>query len=424
MVDVQVRDELAELVELAEILGDGAVRAVYQPIVDLATGRPVAYEALARGPVGSPLERPDRLLAVARRAGRLGELDWACRLAALRGALEAGMTRSVSLFVNVEPDVTHAPPTGRAFAAVREASGVLDVVVEVTERSLVVAPAELLGMVSAVRATGWGIALDDVGAEMASLALMPFLQPDVIKLDLSLVQERPSADVAAIVSAVNAQSERTGALVLAEGIEHHAHLSAARAMGASVGQGWLFGRPGPLPADVGRSGGGGVTVWPVPAAASRSVVAAAAGGRPLSRSTKPLLLEMSWHLERQAAQLGAPGVVLSAFQTDERFTPATRGRYAALARDAAFVGALGVGMDEQPAPGVRGGHLWRDDPLVDEWAVAVVGPHFAAALAAIDLHDRGPDAERRFDYIVTYDRDRVLAVAASLMARIARHPSP
>lgn len=421
MVDVL---ELTELTELAEILGDGAVHAVYQPIVELGTGRPVAYEALARGPVGSSLERPDRLLSAARAAGRLGELDWACRVAALRGALDAGMTRSVSLFVNIEPEVALAPPTGKAFAVVREASRELDVVVEVTERSLVLAPAELLGMVSAVRAMGWGIALDDVGAEMASLALMPFLQPDVIKLDLSLVQERPSRDVAAIVAAVNAQTERSGALVLAEGIEDHAHLAAALAMGASVGQGWLFGRPGPLPVDVAGSGTSDVIVRPAPAAAPPSVVAAAAGDQPLRRSTKPLLLEMSWHLERQAGQLGAPGVILSAFQTDERFTPATRRRYTALAADAAFVGALGVGMDEQPAPGVRGGHLWTDDPLVDEWAVAVVGPHFAAALAAVDLHDDGPDADRRFDYVVTYDRDRVLAVATSLMARVTRHPAP
>jgi DICT domain-containing protein len=71
---------------------------------------------------------------------------------------------------------------------------------------------------------------------------------------------------------------------------------------------------------------------------------------------------------------------------------------------------------------VRGGHLWPDDPLVDEWAVVVVGPHFAAALAAADLHDRGPDADRRFAYVLTYDRDRVIAAASSLMARIVRTP--
>ncbi len=82
MVDVLIRTERDEL---DRILGDRAVRAVYQPIVDLATGRPVAYEALARGPVGSALEAPDRLLAAARAAGRLVELDWARVSAVLAG---------------------------------------------------------------------------------------------------------------------------------------------------------------------------------------------------------------------------------------------------------------------------------------------------------------------------------------------------
>jgi DICT domain-containing protein len=154
----------------------------------------------------------------------------------------------------------------------------------------------------------------------------------------------------------------------------------------------------------------------------RSVVAAAADGRPLRLSTKALLLEMSWHLERQAAHLGAPAVVMSAFQTAERFTPATRRRYAGLAEDAAFVGAVGVGIGPGLAGGVRSGHLWPGDPLVDEWAVVVLGPHFAAALAATDLHDTGPEAERRFAYVLTYDRDRVVAAASSLMARITRSP--
>ncbi len=60
--------------ELDQILGEGAVRAVYQPIIDLATSRTVGFEALARGPQGSELERPDRLFAAARAAGRLTEL--------------------------------------------------------------------------------------------------------------------------------------------------------------------------------------------------------------------------------------------------------------------------------------------------------------------------------------------------------------
>ena len=79
----------APATSIDDVLRDGTVRSVFQPIVELDTGRVVAYEALARGPQG-PLERPDQLFAAAREAGRLAELDAACRNAALTGALAAG----------------------------------------------------------------------------------------------------------------------------------------------------------------------------------------------------------------------------------------------------------------------------------------------------------------------------------------------
>jgi EAL domain-containing protein (putative c-di-GMP-specific phosphodiesterase class I) len=132
---------------------------------------------------------------------------------------------------------------------VRLLDGALDrfaIFAEVTERALTDRPAELLAAVARLRRLGVGIALDDVGADPRSLALMPFLAPEVIKLDLALVQGKPSRRTAAIVHAVSAESERTGALVLAEGIETEAHRQTALALGARYGQGWLFGRPAAL----------------------------------------------------------------------------------------------------------------------------------------------------------------------------------
>ena len=119
---------------------------------------------------------------------------------------------------------------------------------ELTERELVRNPMKLLQSVDRMRDVGLKIALDDVGADSASLALLPFLDPEIIKLDLSLIHDHPRGEVAEIVHAVNAESERTGAVILAEGIEHEAHLDRARAIGATLGQGWYFGRPGPLDA--------------------------------------------------------------------------------------------------------------------------------------------------------------------------------
>jgi EAL domain-containing protein (putative c-di-GMP-specific phosphodiesterase class I) len=76
-----------------------------------------------------------------------------------------------------------------------------------------------------------------------SLAFLPLLSPDVVKLDLRLVQARASTDVAEIVNAVADHRERTGAVVLAEGIETAAQLAALRELGAELGQGYFLGRP-------------------------------------------------------------------------------------------------------------------------------------------------------------------------------------
>ena len=96
-------------IALTDALRPGAIRSVFQPIVDLDTGQVVAYEALARGPQG-PLERPDLLFAAARAAGRLADLDAACRTAAFRGAVDLGLLAPLTVFVNVEPEVLDCAP--------------------------------------------------------------------------------------------------------------------------------------------------------------------------------------------------------------------------------------------------------------------------------------------------------------------------
>jgi EAL domain-containing protein (putative c-di-GMP-specific phosphodiesterase class I) len=96
--------------ELGAILDERAIRSVYQPIVAIDSGETIGYEALARGPIGSSLERPDMLFAAAREESRLADLDWACRAAAVRGALDGGLRPPHALFVNVERSPT-GPPT-------------------------------------------------------------------------------------------------------------------------------------------------------------------------------------------------------------------------------------------------------------------------------------------------------------------------
>jgi EAL domain-containing protein (putative c-di-GMP-specific phosphodiesterase class I) len=402
---------------LRQVIGRKRIRAIYQPIVDLASGTPVAYEALARGPEGSSLEMPGALFGAAARADLLAELDRACRDAAVDGALRAGLRPPYTLFVNVEPSVIGGSEPLLSHED-ELAAGNLRVVVEFTERELAARPADVLAAVGWLRERGVGIALDDVGIDERSLALMPFLAPDVIKLDMSLVQQRGTSKATArVLNAVAAEAERSGATLLAEGIETEEHLARARAIGATLGQGWLFGRPGPLA--------------PIPMVADRIRLRRSgtapvgtpyeliADRRRVRRGDKRLLLALSRQLEAEADSLGGEVVVLATFQDIRFFTPASRDRYERLARSAALVGAVGAGMSAEPAPRVRGADLQRDEALNGEWNVVVISPHFAGAFVALDLGDAGvPDSDRRFDFFVTYERELVTLAAHALMARV------
>jgi len=212
--------------------------------------------------------------------------------------------------------------------------------------------------------------------------------------------------------------------VLAEGIETAEHLRTARAFGATVGQGWYFGRPGPLPTPLPTfSAAAPLPVVPRrPGSDDPSPFDLAAAQRPVRAADKRLLIEISKQLEAQAYAADDSAIVLAAFQDVAFFTPATRRRYAGLVRSCSFVAALGEGMPAEPLPGLRGAVIGPGDPLRGEWDIAVLGPHFAACLVARDLGDTGPDMTRRFEFILSHDREVTIGVAASLMSRVWPEP--
>ncbi len=409
---------LASEVELDRILEHRLIRSVYQPLVDLDVGGVIAYEALARGPAGSILESPIALFETALATGREVALDWACRLAAVDGAIEAALPPSIALFINVEPASLGRPVPADIQRDFERARQKLRVVLEITERALASRPAELLAMIESVRAMDWAIALDDVGAEDVSAAFMPLLRPDVIKLDLGLIQGRSTARVAAQLSAVMAEAERTGALVLAEGVETEQHERTARALGATIGQGWRFGRPGALPLQFEEPVEPLRSLRLPEVTPSLTPIEAVFPGHRPRVAAKSELLGFSRHLERWADAVPDGAVVFACLQDARYLTAATARQYARLAVGSPLVVMFGVGLTSEPVPGVRGTTLAEDDPLRGHWHVVVLGPHFAGALVARDLGDTGPDLDRRFEYVITFDREAVIRAARSLMVRI------
>ncbi|MFD0525261.1 EAL domain-containing protein [Paractinoplanes durhamensis] len=250
---------------------------------------------------------------------------------------------------------------------------------------------------------------------------MPFLHPDVVKLDMQLLREPDEPRTARVVAAVGAYAETSGAAVLAEGIETARQAMAARTMGATIGQGWHYGRPGPLPEHA-RAGAQLPFIEPPPLSTG-TPFEIVSRRRPVTRTTKSLLMPMSRHLEALSGDGTEPPVLLACFQEARHFSAATAARFTRIAANSPLVAALGTDLGDEPAPGVHGASFSAADPLHGEWNVIVVGPHRAAALVARELPDDAPDRDRRFDFALTHDRALVLEAARALLPRLAPAPS-
>lgn len=408
-----------------DVLAERLVTPVFQPIVDIDTGVVVGLEALARGPAGSTLEMPTALFADAARHGVEADLDRLCRTLAVEAALAARVPCDIPLFLNVEPSALTGRVAWWTDDLLMDTVCERPLVIEVTERDLAADPAGLIAGLQHVRRLGFGVAIDDLGVNPASLALLPLVAPDVIKLDMSLVRHPACPRTTSIAAAVSADAERRGALVLAEGIEDDLHRDRAIVLGASLGQGFRYGHPAPLPTANAWADRG---TWPGPARSVDEIAPtpwSLVADSPRSRRTaKALLMPVSHHIEERALE-SCDNIVLGAFQHRRFFTPHTAVRYAELVERCELVGAVAAGLDVPSVPDLRTADLHPDHPLCREWTVVALGPHVAVALIAREVD--GPDGlgasadddrERRFDYVLTHDRDLVVAAARSLAQHI------
>ncbi len=401
---------------LDAVLSEQALQSVFQPLTRLRDGVLVGYELLTRGPGGHRLEAPLDLLLEARRTGRLSELDWAMVSSGLEAALALRSEAPLTFFVNVESDNLSAPVPPQVAELLRQAQRRLTLVVEFTERSLTQDPAALLRTAARIRRQGGGVALDDLGAEPASLALLPLLDPDVVKLDMGLVRRHQSREAAVVTNAVRAYCESTGAVTLAEGIESPRDVAVAQALGADYGQGWLFGRPDPapdVPAQVARL----PLLGPRHDEDRRTPLEVVASAKELTVSDKRMVWSMTRLLEDQVFAT-QDTVLLVNVGRARLITAEVEARYAELATATTFAAALGVDLPAPVAPGFRTTSLSAAEPLAGEWDVIVVGPHFAGALVARDLGDRGPDLLRRYAFAITHERELVLQAARALLHRV------
>lgn len=396
--------------ELLALLARRDVHAVFQPVVELRTGEVVGLEALARGPLSSPLENPRELFAAAERCGRTAELDWVCRATAFSAVLDADVPPSMSIFVNVEPGSLGAECPEDLRTVVSQAESLLRVFVEVNDRAITTDPAALLAAVDRAREMGWGVAIDDVGSSRAPIPMLPVTGADMVKVDLSLLRAAEPADRSAILLSALQHVEQTGASLCVERIEDEDDLRWAIALGARYGQGRHLGMPGPLAAHYPPPR----AVPPVTASADEVAVAAPyvlVEDRESRLVTLPELMELARLVAYTENVPGVKPIVLFGMGRD--------GLQTLLDTDmprpddgALLAVGFGTGSLSEPVGALRTVRTLADDPLAAERFLVVLNEYGAYGVFGRETGDG------RFEVVLTRDADLVHCAARQLMRRV------
>lgn len=241
--------ELQARAAITRLFNDSAleqrIRLVYQPVIDVESGRTTGYEAFVRwSPDGEVWLMPAKFMHLAEATGRTGELT---RMVLARALAECRVwERGQTLSINLSPrDVTRAG-TAEALASIARNAGAPpeSIMLEVTERALLGDPKRADAQLRAFREQGFRIALDDFGAGWSSLSQVHRLPLDTVKIDQGLSQALATDPGArALVGTIVSLSWQLGIDCIIEGVEDQAQADTARALGVRLMQGYRFGHP-------------------------------------------------------------------------------------------------------------------------------------------------------------------------------------
>lgn len=221
------------------------IAMAFQPIVDVTTGKPFAFEALVRGAGGEGAAEVLRAVTPENRYA----FDQRCRVAAIEGAVAAGiLDTGARLSINFLPNAVYSPlaciqltlKTARATGFPTDR-----LIFEFTENEEIGDTAHVQTIIESYAMMGFGTAIDDFGAGFAGLNLLAKFQTDFIKLDMELIRGiDANLSKRMIVEGVIGIATKLGVRVIAEGVETAGEYRTLVALGVRYIQGYLLARPG------------------------------------------------------------------------------------------------------------------------------------------------------------------------------------
>ena len=230
----QTRDQA---ISLHRVLDRGLMSVVFQPIVDLRNREPIAFEALCRFNA-APHRPPDQWFADAA-AHDLG-LEFELRAISLALDHLDHLPDGCALHLNVSPGVVMRPE----LAALLRQAPQERLILEITEHTHIDDYPALTAVLAPIRAAGVRLGVDDAGSGFSSMSHIVNLEPDIIKVDISLVRDIHLNKMRrAMVGALAEFARQAGPLVVAEGVEVEEERSVLVSLGVTAAQGYLFGRP-------------------------------------------------------------------------------------------------------------------------------------------------------------------------------------
>jgi len=234
---------------LLELIHNELLEPHFQPIVDLHQGEVIGHEALIRGPAGCALQFPDALFGTAIACNRMLELELLCRKCSIERFAQLGLAGKLFLNVTASSLSSAEHRDGYTASVLQQQNIALErVVIELSEEH----PFDHQGLsreaVEHYRQMGFDIAVDDLGSGYSGLKLWSQLTPEYVKIDKHFISNIDRDPVKReLVRSVCSIGQSMRCKVIAEGIERIEELRTLQKLGVAFGQGYLLGRPEPVP---------------------------------------------------------------------------------------------------------------------------------------------------------------------------------